>query len=679
MQLRDFAELILTIDSLEGKLAAPHEEIEDTAPGSAIALPDAPARPESLRFAIKPNEQMALPREPELEDEAQRGVLLHFFANHELLATELMALVLLRFPDAPSEFRQGVYETLREEQRHTLWYLKRMEECGVMFGDYPVSGFFWKCVAPMETPLDYVSRLSLTFEQANLDYSRHYAEILRRSGDDKSARILSRIYRDEINHVSYGLDWFRKWKAPGQTDWEAFRQQLDFPLSPSRAKANGEAPFNAKGRQAAGLEETFIRELNAFERSKGRTPRIYWFCPDAENQMASGMEGDKASPKAAVRSLAEDLDILPAFLSSRDDIVLVRNQPSLEHRERLLSWGFQLPEFEVLGEDGKLAPDSLSRERKLAELCPWAWCPQSLELLAPLAPNLSTNQPDPAACWTEPIRRLFSKATDLDLLSQITEENPALSYIDSSALGQRISSIEDLASAMAEWESQGVKEILLKAPYGASAQKNQRWRGEATAKWAAGVIEQQGCLIIEPWLERAMDFSYQYQMEPEGLRALGFVRLCNDSRGQFRAVQCGTKTCEGMASEVARFMNEGALEFYETILQDALEDHLRQSQYLGPVGVDSFVYRVGDQLRLKAISEINPRYTMGRVVWELRRRVASDRCARFELRRGGKVTQSDMTAESGEGTIQLNEPRGASGLQALLHVSKRQTDFPKLP
>ncbi|MEM7011945.1 MAG: DUF455 family protein, partial [Verrucomicrobiota bacterium] len=207
MQLRDFAERILISDTLETKLARPDGKIVDDAPGTPIPLPDQPGRPESLRFD-RDDPPARMPGVHELEDDEHRGVLLHFFCNHELLATELMALVLLRFPDAPAEFRWGVYETLREEQKHTRWYLRRMKECGVKLGDFPVSSFFWRSVAPMETPLDYVSRLSLTFEQANLDYSRFYATIFRKSGDKKTASILEHIYKDEIGHVSYGLGWF---------------------------------------------------------------------------------------------------------------------------------------------------------------------------------------------------------------------------------------------------------------------------------------------------------------------------------------------------------------------------------------------------------------------------------------------------------------------------------------
>ena len=93
---------------------------------------------------------------------------------------------------------------------HTRLYMKRLGECGVSFGSEPVNGFFWKAVSTMQTPADYVSRLCLTFEQANLDYSRHFAGLFQEAGDTRTAKILDRIYRDEISHVSHGLDWFRQ-------------------------------------------------------------------------------------------------------------------------------------------------------------------------------------------------------------------------------------------------------------------------------------------------------------------------------------------------------------------------------------------------------------------------------------------------------------------------------------
>ena len=234
MNITEFAEQIVFGKTLEEKLAAPGRLSLDPnrKQRKSIGPIAAPGRPYGLEMRTSGHVGTTRPRDDNLENEAERGKLLHFLANHELLATELMALVLLKFPDAPHAFRQGVLVTLQEEQAHTQMYIDRMHECGVEFGTYPVSGQFWQVVAPMESPMDFVSRLSLTFEQANLDYSQHFAKVFRRIGDDATASILQQIYEDEIGHVQHGLHWFRQWKDPEQSDWEAYQACLLY-TSPS--------------------------------------------------------------------------------------------------------------------------------------------------------------------------------------------------------------------------------------------------------------------------------------------------------------------------------------------------------------------------------------------------------------------------------------------------------------
>ena len=250
MELREFAERVLFATTLEEKLLRPMD-ITDENPGPAFVTPAAPGRPAELQFKVTGEARDSFPGTKNLEQESERGRLLHFFANHELLATELMALVLLKFPDAPAAFRKGVYQTLKDEQEHTQLYLQRMKECGIHFGELPVSGYFWRSVSVMENPMDYVSSLCLTFEQANLDFARHYAKGFASIGDNETSQLLEKIYRDEIGHVAYGLKWFRRWKNPSESDWEAFCRQLKFPLSPQRAKG---ITLNVEGRRAAGLD-----------------------------------------------------------------------------------------------------------------------------------------------------------------------------------------------------------------------------------------------------------------------------------------------------------------------------------------------------------------------------------------------------------------------------------------
>ena len=163
MEIQEFAEKVLFATTLEEKLAPPGSDLTDHRPGPSLAAPEHPGRPAELRFKPAGARNRDFPDLRALEREQERGRLLHFFANHELLATELMALVLLRFPEAPTAFRRGVVQTLQEEQDHTRMYCRRMAECGLSFGAMPVSGYFWRAVSPMTHPIDFVAGLSLTF------------------------------------------------------------------------------------------------------------------------------------------------------------------------------------------------------------------------------------------------------------------------------------------------------------------------------------------------------------------------------------------------------------------------------------------------------------------------------------------------------------------------------------
>src|SRR5690242_10053801 len=338
MELREFAEQVLFATSLEKKLQTP-DVITDERPGAALATPAAPGRPGNLIFKPHGAGKSEFPGLHRLENQTERGRLLHFFGNHELLATELMALVLLKFPDAPPAFRKGVLQTLKDEQEHTRLYMERMKACGVQLGDFPVSGYFWRCIAPMEHPIDYVAGLCLTFEQANLDFAGHYGRSFATVGDADSAKLLEKIYRDEIGHVAYGLKWFRRWKSPGESDWNAFCRTLKFPLSPQRAKGFS---LNIAGRKAAGLDEQFIAQLNVYSQSKGRTPSVFVFNPFAEGRIA---EGKTFNPTKHQAQLARDLENLPQFLCRQDDIVLVSRKPSVEFLSGIKQAGFPLPEF----------------------------------------------------------------------------------------------------------------------------------------------------------------------------------------------------------------------------------------------------------------------------------------------------------------------------------------------
>lgn len=255
MEFCHFAQRVVTSRDLEEKLAPAPAEITDEQPGEPLRLA-APGRPDLL--TIVPIREARVPPLEGMADPVQRGRILHAFANHELQATELFAWALLAFPAAPGDFRRGLLGVLGDEQRHTRMYMARCEALGVPFGSQPVTGYFWSKVDSIRSPLDFVCAMSLTFENANLDHTVDYAAAARRAGDEKTAAVIDRVHRDEVEHVRFGWTWLGRFKEAGESSWEAFRRSLEWPLRP--AKARGDV-FHREGRVAAGLDPEFIRLL----------------------------------------------------------------------------------------------------------------------------------------------------------------------------------------------------------------------------------------------------------------------------------------------------------------------------------------------------------------------------------------------------------------------------------
>ena len=695
MELRELAERVLFATTLEEKLQCP-AVVTDEQPGTALAAPVMPGRPAELHFKTTGvGDKSGFPGLHRLDNERERGRLLHFFANHELLATELMALVLLRFPDAPAAFRRGVLQTMRDEQEHARLYLARMKACGIAFGELPVSGYFWRVVSGMSSPMDYVAGLSLTFEQANLDFARHFARGFAAAGDAETAQLLDQIYRDEIAHVAYGLKWFRRWKEPGQSDWEAFCAQLKFPLSPQRAKG---VALNVEGRRAAGFDAAFIAELDVFAQSKGRTPSVFVFNPFAEARIG---QGKSFNPVKHQLQLARDLAALPMFLCRQDDLVLVEERPAVAFLSGLKQAGFALPEFVEVGRVCPSAPAAEGQEtarwdrralpalaeRKLGWLRPWAWGPDSVALLAPLFGSLGGEARTAEGSFNAGIAQLYSKAWSAGFLRAFlsgegagdalvpavfnrcvacdsrdtpsSEREPQTAVANRrhgvgapglcalEAVGVAVDTLDAALAAVAVIRARGHHRVVVKQAFGLAGHNALRlWEPELLAaqrRWIERSLQGGKELVVEPWLERLADFSVQFEMEASGLRLLGYTGLVTDARGQFLANTAAANFARALPPTVLACFRDvrgaaAALRVTMEAVGRALETELQAVGFRGPLGVDAFVYRDAEgHARLKPVVEINPRYTMGRLTLELMQRVAPGASGTFRLMNGAAL------------------------------------------
>lgn len=641
MQMREAAERVLMAETLEEKLWLPPVDALDDAPGRGIATPAGPGRPVELRIVEK-GVRADFPGVNRLDEERERGKMMHFLANHELLAAELMALVLLKFPDAPKEYRAGVYEAMREEQMHTLMYLRRMKECGVSFGELPVNDYFWRLIAPMKTPLEFVTRLNLTFEQANLDFSKHYAALFRQVGDGATAGVLEKIYLDEIGHVGHGVKWFRRWKDQGETDWKAFQKSMVFPFS--AAKAKGLAPFNAEGRKLAGLDDEFIRELEVCEQSRGRTPVVHWFNPNAELQVAAGRRGVRFFPKKMSASMEEDCEMVMLAWCRQDDITLMRKPPSNEHLAYLKRAGFRLPEIVAMG---------ALNERKLGGMRPWAWSPDAAELLRG---NASQVSPSVAWQWREAMpAEWLSKEIGVRLLER-------LGVVERGDICRTVEAAMTVIISMLE-----SGRVLVKGAFGCAGRDHLRVdAGEETqaGEWVTSVLADHGCVVVERWRERVADFSVLYEMDDDKVDLVGMTVMENDERGRFLGSRVAPKWGSLLDPEVAAFLYREAqvMDWYQEKIPTVLSEIL--PGYVGPLGVDAMVFReVDGTLGWSPVVELNVRMTMGRVALELmgKSRPGSAGCLRI-LRKGRVSGEELLELQQGSllgGKVLLSDPQQA--------------------
>ncbi len=632
MNVTQFAEQIVFGKTLQDKLLVPDKLTHDLS-RSSIDRPNvdsllAPGRPRELKMLDSPGAGAAAPGDDHLENEQARGQLLHFLANHELLATELMALVLLKFPDAPHAFRQGVLVTLREEQEHTRMYLKRMKECGVEFGSFPVSGQFWRIVEPMQSPMDFVSRLSLTFEQANLDYSLHFAKVFKQIGDDKTADVLQKIYEDEIGHVQHGLHWFRQWKNPEQSDWDAYQEALDFPMSPQRGRGPRGA-FNRGGRLQAGLTPEFVDAIEVFRQSRGRAPTVHWFDPAAETRLA-GLNNEKT--ENLMKQLTVDLELVMVPITKQDDVLLVRELPPRGLLKQLIDRGFDLPEMVVIEDRADLC------ERKLHEFSPWAWTPHNLEI----AEVMSDSVRHPPPSWQAENLALFTKSWGAQQLGKwLTESDTPQWFAGVDCVGEQVQNLNDISNLLIEFKSRGYQFAIFKQDLSASGRGQRRLNCQAgldseDRAWFASTRVNG---VLEPKLDRLLDLSFLWRLKRDSVEPdyLGWTRplIAEGRRYEGTRLNSPLNEKQGDDQRLKRFLlaNRGErLQQISNWLEPKISEALVKQNFTGYFGVDTLVFADTDgELKVKPLVELNPRMTMGHVALNLKKRLAPGTEGEFRI------------------------------------------------
>jgi uncharacterized ferritin-like protein (DUF455 family) len=259
---------VLECGDLATKLSAPLDSqgrtLPDSVPGEEAVFIERPARNAGLRMQ---GGSHRLPRPGQLADPRHRKLCLSRFAHHELMAVELFAWALLRWPSLPRSLRRGLLSALVDEQRHCRLYLERLEAHGGHFETDDHSDYFWQQVpmiaASPAGPRAFLAAVGLTLEQANLDFTLTYRDGFAEAGDLESARVCQLVHDEEIAHVALAARWMHRLDEPGASDADAtdldrYLAAVPFPLGPARAKGRR---FEVEPRRRAGLSDALIDHI----------------------------------------------------------------------------------------------------------------------------------------------------------------------------------------------------------------------------------------------------------------------------------------------------------------------------------------------------------------------------------------------------------------------------------
>ena len=621
--IQNIAERLLFGNALDDKLSyfSVHDAFVDVQKKIEL-FPNSkpiPSRPPELAFSDKQNHRdHVFPKN--FTDEKARGIALHFFANHELLAIELMALCLLRFPQAPIKFQKGLLAIIKEEQQHLQLYLNGAKQLGVEIGTLPVNQFFWNALYNMKNPLEFVVGMGLTFEQANLDHARYYMTEFQKVGDVHSANLLQQVYEDEIRHVRHSIYWFHQWKNTAlvatdsnqkdvnqiqKSDFEHHCDILQFPLTPARALGK---TFDVEGRKRCGFSEEYIETIRMYRHSKGRVPDVYLFNLGCEFRWMNPTS-QHALPKAVVqRERWWDLMMLP--LVRDGDIILVHEQPSPKILRGLEQTGFVIPQFVLYSDIGLL------KNRQVHKIKSWGYD----EHISQIFDMLSIPKP----CWNVPYvaSKIFSKL----VLDDFCKVYPQFSYLKEYS-GHITNTYKEVVAVLQLYQERGFATCIGKANIGSAGRGNHILSlplDKVMIGWITKTLQKQP-IIIQPKLNKVADISLQLCIEATDLeekhnhhKNLGLTRFFTTEKGDYQGHYLGNFSTS---------FEKGMLRcLYEQQILDKIYnhvvEHLIQQNFSGFAGIDMILYQNQQgTIQLQPLIEINPRYTMGHVARNIQNRI----------------------------------------------------------
>ncbi|MBL7969239.1 MAG: hypothetical protein JNK09_19710 [Prolixibacteraceae bacterium] len=351
--------------------------------------------------------------------------------------------------------------------------------------------------------------------------------------------------------------------------------------------------------------------------------RVFYFNPTCELAVANG--SFSYMPPLLLQEMETDLSILPLVFAGANDFILSPTIPSSEFISQLKDVGFELPNFRTLPELESL-PD-----RSIHSLFPWGWSPAAHFILKNLKQKCSDEfKLSPVFEWNDFSRKLFERKTALSFLSGLLKKEHLEWFVSNDQIGRVITNCEQVEEFLPHQNG-----VVLKAPLSSSGRGIQIIRKQtlnaSNRQWISGVLKQQLYLIVEPFLDKVADLSFQffirYQSEVD---YLGYSFFETNSNGQYKGTLINPDL-QDIFPDIETSGIEKMLQSTAQILTRALKSSNYFSNYDGYLGVDALIFRENNEIKIQPCLEINCRMNMGILALLLARKVHPDSKGKFML------------------------------------------------
>ncbi len=349
---------------------------------------------------------------------------------------------------------------------------------------------------------------------------------------------------------------------------------------------------------------------------------LYYFNPTCELAVANG--SFSYQPPLLLQQMEADLAILPFVFCSEADFVLTENKPSEKFVQDLKNVGFQIPHFCTQAELEAMPDGSFD------EIIPWGWSPAAHYKLAKLKEKCSPEfKLNPVYNWREIHKTIYERASSLSFLYELIN-----SANDNYLIPKELCGIKVFSSEEVEKQLNTHNQLVLKAPLSSSGRGIQMLRktelDRSRKQWISGILKQQGYLIAEPYLNKLLDFSFQFQIKSkEDIDFLGISYFETNSNGQYQ------RTLLNIRPEIFTTKSDQKLidkvEATAKLIGNKLINSVYAENYKGYLGIDALIFEYNNQLFIQPCIEINCRMNMGVLAKYVERKLSSESVGQFEV------------------------------------------------